>query len=925
MKRLITYKGFTRLTTKVALLCAVLFTSVNVNAQIAVTTTNNVNLLLQKFVGSGVTTMNPVLNCWDPLHSGTFDAIGPTNLGLPGGIILSTGFVADLSGPESQGVNSNAVFGQGSSPILSAISGVSTHGSCIMEFDFTADIDTISDMHFDFVFGSEEYDTWACTQYADVFAFIISGPGITGNQNIAVVPGTTIPISINSINGNLNPGPLCTNMGPGSPFNALFVSNNGGTTIALNGFSVVLTAVATPIQPCDTYHMWLGIANGSDAILQSAVFLKENSFTVDSTATDLAGLVGFGEYVVEGCAPTSIVYSHDTVLHRPKKFCFHYSSYLGAENGVDYALLPDTLLLPGSVFSDSLVINPIVDGIQETFYTWDVNGNLTSALTDTIVIYEINCCTLDTLAPKDSIKIPLLDELYMHLVTRDTYYCANNIPPTDIHVTGDPLYNYLWTPSATVLDPTDTTTTATPTQTTTYTITASYPGCPDNTDTLRIDIEPLPIVNVTPDNIALCLTEPFHITTSVTPPNSPYAYSWSPVDGNLSSNVIPDPDFWVNGPGVFTYTLSVTTPHGCLGVDSITIESFPGVIGDIRISDTSICTNDSLTIDVTVTHDSMTATSIYQWSPGLYLNSTNIMEPTYKTTVNEAHDYTYTLITTNTYGCHDTDQITIHALVLPEVKIMDDTALCLHEPTQIYNVVGPAGGNFTYQWTPTSLIYGSAEVKEPFFWNTFNTDHADYQLQLVVTEVTGGCRNFDTINIHTYPHVFLETIEDQLIKYNSRVELWANNTGIADVNYYVWTPPTYLDNANIATPTALGTETVLYTVMGINNWGCRDTAEVNVVVDPSMDEFVPSVFSPNGDGKNDVFRILNMRYQKLVEFRVFNRWGKELYNNTNALKGWDGTYNGEPQDPGVYNYIIRVNVPGAQQQKVYKGTVTLVR
>jgi gliding motility-associated-like protein len=928
MRRLTTYKGFTRLTTKVALLFALLFSSFGANAQIT-TATAGLGALLNKFIGSNVTVLNPVLNC-NAAHTGTFDAVGPTNLGLQGGIILSTGNVTDIDGNQTNGIGQTGQVNT-SNPILSAISGFPAYDNCILEFDFTAELDTISDMHFEFVFASEEYPEWACSNFADVFAFIISGPGITGNQNIAVVPGTNIPISINSINmwpiGNGFPSTICNNMGPGSPFNAYYVDNTGGTTIAFDGFTTVLTATATPIQPCDTYHMFLGIANGSDHILQSGVFLKENSFTVDSTNTDFAGLVGFGEYVVEGCTPTSIVYSHDTSLGRPKKICFHYSSHLGAVNGVDYALLPDTLLIPKDVVSDSLVINPIVDGITETFYTWDVNGNLTSALTDTIVIYEINCCTLDTTQPKDSIKIALLDELYLHMITQDTYYCANNIPPTDLHATGDPLYNYLWTPSADVADPTDTTTNTLagfPTQTTTYTITASYPGCPDNTEEVTIEIEPLPIVNVTPDNAALCLTEPYQINTTVDPPNSPYAYSWSPVDGNLSNTTIPNPTFWYPGPGVFTYTLSVTTPHGCEGRDSMTIESYPGVIGDIRIEDTSICSNDSLVIDVTVTHDSMTATSTYAWSPSLYLNNPNIMEPTYKTTVNEALDYTYTLITTNSYGCHDTDQITIHALVLPEIKIMNDTALCLHEPTQIMMTVGPEGGQFTYDWTPTSLIYGSANVKDPFFWHPFNTDHADYQLYAMVTEVTGGCRNFDTINIHTYPHVFLETIDDQLIRYGSKVELWANNTGVSDMNFYAWEPPAYLNNPNVSNPVALGQETVLYTVYGWNNWGCRDTADVNVVVDPTMDEFVPSVFSPNNDGKNDVFRILNMRYQKLVEFKVFNRWGKLLYDNTDATKGWDGTFNGVPQDPGVYNYIIRVNVPSAEQ-KVYKGTVTLVR
>lgn len=939
MKRLTTYKSFTRPNYFIALL-VLLLTSSRSSAQLVVDDDKTAMDLVSRFIGSNVTIVGvPSLLCSNT-HNAFFDNGNMTNLGLDRGIILSTGVTqtggnqgANITNGQTalwnavaQDVPYGSVLGH---PILGGLSGnpITQMNRCVLEFDFTADIDTISQVNFQYVFASDEYEAFNCSGYNDVFGFVISGPGITGAPNIAVVPGTNIPVMINSINSGSNINTNCTSLGTGSPFTSLYVNNNNGTTIAYNGFTVVLTAQAQ-IQPCDTYHMFLGIQNTGDDGYQSAVFLKENSFSVDTTVSDLAGLVGAGESVVEGCIPTSITYAHDTSLQRRKKLCFHFSSRLGAENGVDYTYLADTLIIAPNQYSNSLVINPIADGSQETFYTWDpVTGQLLSAVTDTILIYELNCCTLDTLKPKDSIKLPLLDELYMHLITRDTFYCANNVPSTDMLVTGDPLYSYLWTPSASITDPTDTTTTTIagmPTQTTTYTITASYPGCPDKEEEVTIIIEPLPIVNVTPDNAALCLTEPYQITTTVDPPNSPYAYSWEPADGNLSSTTIPNPTFWYLGAGVFTYTLSVTTPHQCEGRDSITIEAYPGIISDIRISDTNICSNDSLIMEVTVFPDSMTNTATYSWSPSTFLNDPNIMEPTYMTTVNESNTYTYTLITTNSFGCHDTDQITINSLVLPEVKIMDDTALCLHEPTQIFAEVGPAGGQFTYEWTPTSLIYGSSNVRDPFFWNDFNTDHGDYQLFLKVTEVTGGCRNYDTINIHTYPHVFLETIDDQVIKYGSQVQLWANNTGVSDLNSYAWEPPAYLNNPNIASPVALGQETTLYTVYGWNNWGCRDTAEVNVSVDPTMDEFVPSVFSPNNDGRNDIFRILNMRYQKLVEFRVFNRWGKELYNSTDATKGWDGTYNGAPQDPGVYNYIIRVNVPNAEQ-KVYKGTVTLIR
>ncbi|MBL7717236.1 MAG: choice-of-anchor L domain-containing protein [Flavipsychrobacter sp.] len=879
---------------------------------------------LAKFVGSNVTVLNPTLVCAQNEY-GIFDNGNTTNLGIDAGVILATCPVADIDQPVGIQV-AGGLYTPGN-PILTAICGFNTNDACVVEFDFTAELDTVSTLSFQYVFASEEYPEYACSVFNDPFAFIISGPGIVGNQNIAVVPGTNIPVTINSINNSQFPGPNCLNMGPGAPFSQYYVDNQGlgGQTIVFDGFTTVLTAEAQPIQPCDTYHMFIGIANASDNGWQSAVFLREHSFTVDSTTRNLAGLVpsNSGGYLIEGCTPLSIVYTHDTAINRVKKLCFHYGG--SALNGIDYTLLPDTLLIPANQYADSLVIFPLLDGIQETFNTWDpVTGHLIGAVTDTIKIYEINCCTLDTLHPKDSIIIPIRDSLYMNLLTRDTFYCEGSVDTTIMHVTGDNVYNYLWTPTSTVGNPTDTITWALPMQTTTYTVTASYPGCPEVSRQVTITLDPLPLVNVSPNDTSLCVTEPVQLNSTVDPPNSPYAYSWSPVDGNLSNTNIPNPTFYYFGSGIFTYTLSVTTPNGCLGTDSIRIEAFPGVIGDIRISDTGICSNDSLYIEVDVTPPSMEATSTYQWSPSTFLSNDQVMEPTYYTTINEYRTYTYTLITTNEYGCHDTDQINITSLVLPDVNIMDDTALCLHEPTQIHMVVKPLDGQFTYNWTPTTNL-GDPTVKEPYFFNSFNTDHADYTLYVEVTEVVGGCRNVDSVHIHTYPHVFLTAIDDQLIHYNDKVQLDANNA-LGHTTYYAWTPPAALNDPNIKSPVAHVTDPVLYTVYGINEWGCRDTADVKINVDYTMDEFVPSVFSPNGDGKNDVFRVLNLKNQRLIEFRVFNRWGKEVYNSPDPTRGWDGTYNGEPQDPGVYNYVIRINLPGpGGDQRTYTGNVTLIR
>jgi gliding motility-associated-like protein len=124
---------------------------------------------------------------------------------------------------------------------------------------------------------------------------------------------------------------------------------------------------------------------------------------------------------------------------------------------------------------------------------------------------------------------------------------------------------------------------------------------------------------------------------------------------------------------------------------------------------------------------------------------------------------------------------------------------------------------------------------------------------------------------------------------------------------------------------AIPQQTTVYTVEGMNQWGCYDSAQVTVNVDDNVNEFVPNAFSPNGDGRNDVFKIGNCQFDKLLEFDIYNRWGQLIYHNNSDLnQGWDGTYKGVAQDMGTYNYSIILGTPDGKL-KTFRGEVILVR
>jgi gliding motility-associated-like protein len=139
---------------------------------------------------------------------------------------------------------------------------------------------------------------------------------------------------------------------------------------------------------------------------------------------------------------------------------------------------------------------------------------------------------------------------------------------------------------------------------------------------------------------------------------------------------------------------------------------------------------------------------------------------------------------------------------------------------------------------------------------------------------------------------------------------------------YAWNPPFNLDDPYIYNPTATPLVPTVYSVIVYNQF-CPGYDTVKVGIDYRSNIFVPSAFTPNNDGKNDVFRVANLSYERVIEFRVFNRWGQEIYNALDN-KGWDGTWNGVEMDMGVYNYIIRVVYPDGVEDN-FRGTVTLIR
>ena len=225
--------------------------------------------MVEMLIGSGLDYDN-VVYTGNAISRGSFWG-GPGNIGLSNGIILTSGNVAIAPGPnDASGAGADA--GQEGDPDLNEIAGVSTFDACVLEFDF---VPYYNYVWFQFVFCSEEYHEYV-GQFNDAFGFFMSGPGISGpysnnSDNIALLPLTSIPVSINNVNcGNpYNCAESC--------MNCLYFQNNTEQFSQYDAFTTVLVA-QSGVEAMKTYHIKLAIGDGIDHAYDSGVLLQASSF-----------------------------------------------------------------------------------------------------------------------------------------------------------------------------------------------------------------------------------------------------------------------------------------------------------------------------------------------------------------------------------------------------------------------------------------------------------------------------------------------------------------------------------------------------------------------------------------------------------------------------------------------------------------------
>jgi hypothetical protein len=318
--------------------------------QISVDDSQNIINLVKKLEGPGVKISNINYHV-SPKAAGYFsDDFGVT--GLENGLLLTTGAAKNAIGPNDA---SNKSLGHKDSLQDPDMYFVANNTNtmldiCYVEFDF---ITSSSSLTFNYVFASEEYIEFL--NYPDEFAFIISGPGITGKQNIALVPGTNTQVSVANINPNKN--------------SQYYISNGTGSTPFINldlqydGYTRVLKA-KTSVLPCKTYHIKLAIADMRDDAYDSGVFIGQESFI--SRDVDLKVIYEHPRFntAMEGCNKAMIVFKR-TTADLSTAITYDYFIKGTAVNGTDYVSIANNIVIPAGKDSAYITIDPFSDGIPD--------------------------------------------------------------------------------------------------------------------------------------------------------------------------------------------------------------------------------------------------------------------------------------------------------------------------------------------------------------------------------------------------------------------------------------------------------------------------------------------------------------------------------------------------------------------------------
>ncbi len=416
-------------------------------------------------------------------------------------------------------------------------------------------------------------------------------------------------------------------------------------------------------------------------------------------------------------------------------------------------------------------------------------------------------------------------------------------------------------------------------------------GCID-TISKPVAVNDIPALTLPFKDTLICSIDTLHLQTI-----GNGIFTWTPNYNIINANTA-NPLVYPKTTTSYVVTLNEL---GCIKKDTIKVNVLDFITVDAG-RDTSICRTDPITLRP------QSQALQYVWTP-----STRLSNPTAKNPVIQPLNNITYYVTANLGKCQDKDSIQIKVTPYPQANAGADASICFEAQTQLQATI--VGSSFT--WSPAASLQNVNTL------SPVATPRATTSYLLTVFD-TLGCPKptIDTVVVKVTPQVKAFAGNDTIVVANQPLQL--NATGGSS---YLWTPATGISDPNIPNPVVtLGSsvDSITYRVRVVAD-GCFAEDDIKVrIFKTGPDILVPTAFSPNGDGKNDLLRPIPVGIKSMEYFRVYNRWGALVYSSSKLGEGWDGTIAGKQQATGTFVFMTSaIDYLGNTITK--KGTVVLIR
>lgn len=524
-------------------------------------------------------------------------------------------------------------------------------------------------------------------------------------------------------------------------------------------------------------------------------------------------------------------------------------------------------------------------------YTWSPSNSLNSSTGSSVsanpsqsTVYSVVGSSVGCNSPTETGTVIVVPNPILSIAPLTPTICEGS--SIGLNATG--ATSYTWYPSSSLSSSTAANVVASPTITTNYTLVGSAASC--TSEAIRqVRVYPLPILQAASTKTALCLGESTTINS-----NGSGTYTWVPSYGvdNPHSNFV-------------TVSPTVSTTYTILGQNGPCFNSMQFPITVLKYPVMEVTTNLQKVCQGSSTSIFASGAQTYSWAPAVanIVGSGNVAQVTPTVSTN------YTVMGINVSGtvvCMMTKEILID--VVPTITANGGYSLsvCKGESGKL----GASGGN-TYRWSPEEYL-SNAAIQSPYVKPLTTT------IYTVRVSDGGFCTQTATVLVQVKPTPTVDAGAD--MTYNKDEVMYLNAQGTGALKWIVGDGIVCRDcpNSQIV-PSTSG----CYIVEATYPNGCKAEDEVCIEITNEFSVYIPNVFTPNDDGKNDTFLVYGVGISN-IDVTVFDRWGEELYHEEDQKKGWDGFHNGVLCKNDAYVYKVTFSaLDGRKYTKT--GHVTLLK